>query len=394
MMKKLSNIYIILFIGTLIYIGYLSFFNKGNTLKEDNNSNISINEIEEFQDNLLSKFDYKKELSMVMVGDALIHKSIYLDAYKNGKYDFKYLFKYIKPIVKNYDLAYYNQETILGGASLGLSTYPRFNSPYEVGDAFIDAGFNIVSLANNHTLDRGKTAIKNSINYWNNHSDILTHGSALSYEERNKDRIYTKNGISYTMLSYTTYTNGIGIPNGENYLVNRYNEKTVLEDIKRVRDKVDVLMVAMHWGSEYSNYPNKEEKSIAKFLSDNNVDIVIGSHPHVVQPIEYIGNTLVIYSLGNFVSAQNTLNQRTGLMVSLKIVKESIKGDIKISVIEPTARLIYTYYANTSPRTKFMVYPYDTLNNGILSNYRNHYNTFMNIVTKYDKNVIKYPLNP
>ena len=392
MTKKLSNIYTILFIGTLIYIGYISIFNRDIISK--NNVSITINEIEEFQSNILSKFDYDKEVSIIMVGDALIHYSVYEDAHKAGVYDFRNMLSKIKPIVKNYDLAYYNQETILGGTSLGLSTYPRFNSPYEVGDAFIDAGFNIVSLANNHTLDRGKSAIVNSVNYWNKHSDILTHGSALSYEERNKDRIFTKNGISYTMLSYTTYTNGIKIPNNENYLVNMYNEKTVLEDINRVRGKVDVLMVAMHWGSEYSNYPKEEQRKIARFLADNGVDIIIGSHPHVVEPIEYIGNTLVIYSLGNFISSQNTLNQRTGLMVSAKIVKENRSGISTIKVKDTTARLIYTYYTNTNPRKNYMVYPYDMLNNSILNNYKTHYNTFMDIVTKYDKNIIKYPLNP
>ncbi len=391
MTKKLSNIYIILFIGTLIYISYLSIYTK---LSEEKENKISISEIEGFHERLLSKLDYEKEVSFVMAGDALIHQSLYLEANKNGKYDFRYMLDRIKPIVSKYDLAYYNQETILGGSGIGLSTYPRFNSPYEVGDAFLDAGFNIVSLANNHTLDRGKTAIVNAVNYWNSKKNVLSNGSSLSYEERNKDRIFTKNGITYTMLSYATYTNGIKIPNGENYLVNMYSEAQVKADIERVRDKVDVLMVAMHWGTEYTNTPTNAQKKIAKFLADNKVDIVIGSHPHVVEPVEYIGNTLVIYSLGNFISAQNTVNQRTGLLMSVTINKKVEKGVSSISFKNPTARLIYTYYKNTAPRTGFKVYPYDELNDGILNNYKSYYNTYMDVVTKYDKNIIKYPLTP
>ena len=126
----------------------------------------------------------------------------------------------IKEEVSKFDIAYYNQETILGGSSLGVSSYPSFNSPQELGDAMIDAGFNTVSLATNHTLDRGEKAINNSCNYWNSKEDILTAGSYCSNEERLEDRIFTKNNITYTMLSYTYGTNGIPIPKDKEYYVN------------------------------------------------------------------------------------------------------------------------------------------------------------------------------
>ena len=124
------------------------------------------------------KVEKKKEekytASMIMVGDCLIHSSVYYDARtSNGGYDFKKMLENVKPLIKQYDLAYYNQETILGGKELGLSTYPQFNSPYEVGDAFLDAGFNMVSLANNHSMDRGTQALDNSIQYWKKQKSIM-----------------------------------------------------------------------------------------------------------------------------------------------------------------------------------------------------------------------------
>ncbi|MGM9881795.1 MAG: CapA family protein, partial [Bacilli bacterium] len=128
------------------------------------------------------------ELSLVMTGDNLIHDGIYKEANKNANYngyDFTPMYSYLKEIVEPYDLAYYNQETILGGEEIGLSTYPCFNSPYEVGDAMIDAGFNLVSLATNHTLDRGEKAVLNSYEYWQSKDDVMTSGSYSSLEERN-----------------------------------------------------------------------------------------------------------------------------------------------------------------------------------------------------------------
>ena len=127
--------------------------------------------------------------SVITAGDNLIHSSVYKDANKNANYngyDFKPMYEYIKPIVSEYDIAYYNQETILGGTELGLGDYPTFNSPYEVGDAMVDAGFNLVSLATNHTMDSGEKAIINSRNYWNNKDNVLAVGSYSSMEERNE----------------------------------------------------------------------------------------------------------------------------------------------------------------------------------------------------------------
>ena len=275
------------------------------------------------------------------------------------------MLKYIKEKVKDYDLAYYNQETILGGSDLGLSTYPRFNSPYEVGDAFVDAGFNLVSTANNHTLDRGREAVFNSYQYWKGKEGVLMSGSCDSFACQEEYAIGETNGITYAFLSYTTTTNGINLPNGEEYLVNVYSEERVKKDILKIRDMVDVIIVAMHWGSEYHDYPVEEQKSIARYLAGLGVHLIIGTHPHVIEPIEYIDDTLVLYSLGNFLSAQKGLDKLVGLMAHVTITKEE-KGDEKVIRVENLqASLTYTYY--NSHFRDFKVYLFDQIATSILT---------------------------
>ncbi len=373
-----------------IYFLVSSLTNKN----DDNNDVIASNKNENKEET------YK--VSMVMVGDNLIHSSIYNEANRNANYDgydFKPMITMIKDKVKGYDLAYYNQETILGGSEIGLSDYPTFNSPYEAGDAMLDAGFNIVSLATNHTIDRGEKAVLNSCEYWETKSDVLTAGSYCSEEDRNEVKVMEKNNITYTMLNYTYGTNGIAIPNGKDYLVNvwpmDYNadygvgyeafKETVREDIERVRDKVDVLIVAMHWGVEYTHTPTKYQKDAAEFLASLGVDIVIGTHPHVVQPVEWIDDTIVFYSLGNFISAQeqsDNYNKMVGLMSSLDITK-TVKGDdVDIKIDNINNELIFTYYQGYR---NFKVIPFSEINSTYLPTYESVYDKYSEVVKMYDE---------
>lgn len=325
-------------------------------------------------------------ITLAMVGDALINDNIYNEAQKNN-YDFKPYLKLIKARIKDYDLKYYNGETILGGKDLGLSSYPAFNSPWEFGDAMIDAGFNIVSLATNHTMDRGEIAILKSREYWNNQKEIYSIGSYTSYEEKKEieSKIHEKNGIKYAILNYTYGTNGIKVSDNKSYLVNVWDvsnnyenyKETVKKDIANLRDKVDVLMVAMHWGVEYTHIPTNIQKETAKFLADNKVDIIIGTHPHVIEPVEFIDNTLVIYSLGNFISAQ-TSNSCTnykcsvGLLTTLKITKK----DDNIDISDVENELIYTYHNNYKD---YLVIPFSN------SEIKNHLNNYEDVYENYKK---------
>lgn len=325
------------------------------------------------------------EAKMFMVGDALIHQSVYYNAGQNGNgYDFKPMIELIKPISSSYDLAYYNQETILGGTSLGLSHYPRFNSPQEVGDAMIDAGFNVVSLATNHTMDKGEAGVLASVNYWNSKKDVVTSGQWSSYEERDKVRVYEKNNIKYAFFSYTTLTNGLNTPYGKDYLNNVYSDSKAKNDIEKVKDKVDVIIVAMHWGVEYSMNVSSEQERIANYLSNLGVDLIIGAHPHVVEAVEYIndGKTFVIYSLGNFISGQIGVDKLTGLMMEVTIRKEvDTRGNTKVSIINPKADLIYTRYNMNSNNWNFKVFPYSQLNDNILPSYKSYYEKYKAVVS-------------
>ena len=394
---KIERIIIALTVLAIAIIGIYFLVSILTNNKNDNNNN---NNVIASNKNENKEETYK--LSMVMVGDNLIHSSIYNEANRNANYDgydFKPMITMIKDKVKGYDLAYYNQETILGGSELGLSDYPTFNSPYEAGDAMLDAGFNMVSLATNHTIDRGEKAVLNSCEYWNSKPDVLTAGSYCSEEDRNEIKVMEKNNITYTMLNYTYGTNGIAIPSGKDYLVNvwpmDYNadygvgyeafKETVKEDIEKVREKVDVLIVAMHWGVEYTHTPTKYQKDAAEFLASLGVDIVIGTHPHVVQPVEWIDDTIVFYSLGNFISAQeqsDNYNKMVGLMSSLDITKTVKVDDVDIKIDNINNELIYTRHIGYR---QFKVIPFSEMDSTYLSNYEEIYNKYSEVVKMYDE---------
>ena len=321
----------------------------------------------------------EKRMSLVAVGDALIHSGVYYDAsIGNGNYDFSNMFTEITPLIQDYDLKYYNQETIIGGKKLGVSNYPRFNSPDEIGLDMIKAGFNMVSLANNHSLDKNEEGVVYSVNFWNNTNAIVS-GQNISFEDRDsKIKVYEQNGIKYAFLAYTNSTNGLTMPKGKEYLVNLYSNEQAYEDINKIKDDVDVIIVSMHWGDEYSHTPNDLQKEQAKYLSNLGVDLILGSHPHVIQPVSYVDNTLVIYSLGNFISAQWTLglNKIIGLMVGMDIV---VKED---SVIFENIvyNLLYTYC--TSNYKNFKVIPFDNLTDDTLKNHEIIEQEYLNIVKK------------
>ena len=382
---KILFIFITLLILILGIVLIVNMINKKD--KEVNNEEI------------IASKEEKYKLSLIMAGDMLVHDKIYNEARKNANnngYDFKPMLTYIKDIVKDYDLAYYNEEVILGGTSIGLSSYPAFNSPYEVGLDMIDTGFNMVSLATNHTLDRGIKAIENSLDFWNS-TDVYTSGSYKTMEERNNIKIKEKNNITYAMLNYTYGTNGIKRPNGyESYVniwdmsnKNSYEEykNVVKQDIENIRDKVDVLIVAMHFGEEYNFNTTWYQEDSSNFLSSLGVDIIIGTHSHVLGPIKWINNTLVIYSLGNFLSAHEVVNfsNRIGLLSSIDIVKEVKDNNTTIKLENLNNDLIYTYHNNYKD---FKVIPFSNSDiNKYLDNVSSIYDKYSKYITSLDNSI-------
>jgi len=335
--------------------------------------------------------DYK--VSLFAVGDALIHDAIYIDAKTDeigedgyNIYNFKPMFEYIKPLAEKHDLAFYNQETIIGGKELGLSNYPLFNSPDEIGLDMLASGFNIVNLATNHSMDKGVKGLTYSTNFWEK-QDVYVAGSYSSEEKRNNIQIKEKNGIKYAVLAYTYGTNGIPVPEEYSHLVNVWSvygensyeeyKEIVKQDIARVRDKVDVLIVSMHWGNEYIYEPTSYQRDAAQFLSEQNVDIIIGTHPHVIQPVEFVNNTLVIYSLGNFISSQHEENTRVGMMVSLDINKHVENDQSTIKIDNVKADLTWTYHERFK---NFKVIPFYELTESQLSNNAQIYEKYKKII--------------
>ncbi len=371
--KRIRNIVLVI-LAFLLLFGLVVLFLKLNTPKKAK------------KDPVIEKEEVKVpkvyEASVFMVGDALIHSNVYIDARgADGSYDFKPMLEQIKPISIKCDLKYYNQETILGGATLGYSSYPRFNSPAEVGDAFLDAGFNLVSLATNHTMDKGEAGVINSVNYWKSKANVVYSGQWTSSEEREESHVYNINGISYAFFSYTTWTNGLETPAGKEYLNNVYSPEKAAADIAKVKDLADVIIVAMHWGTEYSLGVSSQQTEIANYLSSLGVNLIIGAHPHVVEPVEYIndGKTFVIYSLGNFISDQIGIERLTGLMMEVTIKKVvDVDDTVTISIESPKAELIYTY---SKYGRNFKVYPYYRLDNTLLPNYMNYYEYYKGIVS-------------
>lgn len=376
--KIIISIILLLFIGigTGLYLNRDSISNLFNN-KEVANPNDNNNDRKEEEEK--PKEDEVYKINMLATGDALIHNAIYWEyATGNrdtGPYNFDGALDYVRDIVSEYDIAYYNQETPFAG---GLPDgYPRFSTPSEFGDAMLDAGFNMVSLATNHTLDKGENGIINFYNYFKNKDDVVYNGIADSMDTRNNFIIGEKNNITYTMLSYTTSTNGLPVPSGKDYLVNVYDAEQVKEDIESVRDKVDVLIVAMHWGVEYATTPNASQEEIAQYLADLGVDIIIGTHPHVLQPITWIDDTLVIYSLGNFISNQygtDDYNKLVGFMATWDITKTvTPEGDVDITIDNLGGELIFTKY-NGNPITTanhdgHQVIPFSKMTDEVLSTF-------------------------
>lgn len=280
------------------------------------------------------------KLTLAAVGDVLIHSSVYKDAKTADGYDFKPMFEPVKRYIEEADIALANQESMIGGEELGLSDYPRFNGPYEVGDALKDAGFDVVNLANNHTLDRGAQAVANTIGRYKELGLLYT-GAYLSEEDQSQLRTLDKNGISCAFLSYTYGTNGIPVPQDKAYIVNLIDSANVGREVAQARKQADVVIVSFHFGQEYADLPNDEQKRLARDAAEAGATIIIGHHPHVLQPTEWIETTdgrkaFIVYSLGNFIAAQDGTRKRIGGILQLDIVKTVKGNDASIQVERPT----------------------------------------------------------
>jgi poly-gamma-glutamate synthesis protein (capsule biosynthesis protein) len=338
LMKK----FLYLFTSLIIFLIILSFFVLNN-MDEPHYNDFQVKDTSDSDNNvILSKVNNKTyTASLSAIGDVLIHDRVYNPAHiGNGKYNFISHLKQVKPYLEKVDITVANQESMIGGTKIGLSSYPSFNSPHEVGDALKHSGVDIVTLANNHTLDRGEDAIQSAITYWNKIGLHYT-GSYVSAEDQKRIRIIEKNGIIFSFLAYTYGTNGIKPPNDKQYLVNLIDENKIKKDISSAKGISDVVVVSLHFGKEYQRLPNEEQIQLAKQLAQAGADIIIGHHPHVLQPMEWIKRedgrrSIVAYSLGNFFSGQTGDYKDIGGIMQIKVDKIVKNDETIITLKEPS----------------------------------------------------------
>ena len=249
-------------------------------------------------------------IRIVMAGDMLMHERVMESGLQeDGTYNFDHLFTHVEDRIQQADLALVNQETILGGTELGLTGYPCFNSPYELGVAEVEAGFDVILHGTNHALDKGKKGAINCMDFWEqNYPQISYLGINRSQEMQNNNiYVYEKDGIKLAILNYTYGTNGIKTPSDMPYLVNYMDKEKIISDLKLADELADFTVVCPHWGNEYNLGISVEQKHWTEVFLQNGVDLVIGTHPHVIEPVEWMedenGNRmLVYYSIGNFVN--------------------------------------------------------------------------------------------
>lgn len=288
------------------------------------------------------------EVSLVMVGDILLHTPVEEAALQeDGTYSFTSIFENMKEEIQSADVAIVNQEVIIGGEELGISGYPNFNAPYEVGDALVDAGFDVVCQGTNHALDKGKKGLLNCLNFWQEqYPEIAVLGIHASQEDQDEIYVYEQEGIRIAVLNYTYGTNGIALPEGMPYAVDMLDEEKVVRDLQLAEEMADFTIVCPHWGTEYQLKQSSNQEKWAQLFVKNGADLVLGTHPHVIQPIEWLkdeetGNEmLVYYSLGNFVnwtseSGEGIANRMVGGMARVIITMEDGKAVISEYAIEP-----------------------------------------------------------
>lgn len=266
----------------------------------------------------------QRKVSFLFVGDAMQHKSQLDAAYKDKSYDYSSYFKHLEDKVKQADVAVVNLETTFAGKP--YTGYPMFGSPDEYAVALKDAGFDIFLTANNHCLDRCKKGLERTISVL----DSLKVKHTGTFQDSIKRDLYyplmmIRNGIRIAMLNYTYGTNGIKTESPN--IINFIDEKQILKDIGLAKlMKADIIIANMHWGYEYILKQHKEQEKVANFLIENGVRLVIGSHPHVVQPIDIRKEndsikSIIVYSLGNFISGMKTIDTSGGIMVDIEISK-------------------------------------------------------------------------
>jgi len=288
------------------------------------------------------------KLTLTMVGDNLIHSPVYRSARTENGYDFNGIFANIKNEIENSDLAIINQETIFVDEANEISSYPRFGTPEVMGHAIVNAGFDIVAHATNHTNDKGIEGIEDTLDFWKtNYPEMKILGIHENKDE--SDIVYVeKKNIKIAFVNYTYGLNGLDLPKEKKYMVDVLGDKEeIAATLKEAKENSDILIPILHIGTEYVYEPSTYHRNYVDFFIDNGADIVLCAHPHVLEPYGIIttknnNSALVYYSLGNFISSQDEVPRVLGGMAKIELVKENDKVKIQSYDMIP----LVTHYDN------------------------------------------------
>lgn len=273
--------------------------------------------------------------TLSMVGDVLLHAPVSRSGLqKNGSYNYDALFSHIKKDIKASDAALINQEVILAGEKFGITGYPAFNGRFQVGDAIEKAGFDVVLHATNHSMDRGKSGLLTCLKRWKKfHPRMKITGMYSSKRKAQKITYVKKDGICIAILNYTYGTNGLPLPGDMPYAVNLLSKDKIKRDVKKAKKKADFIVVCPHWGTEYQTKPDASQKMWCRYFLKLGVNLVIGTHPHVIQPVKWMKDNkghrmLVYYSLGNYINASGNryagmFRQFCGGMAEVKLERNA-----------------------------------------------------------------------
>lgn len=288
--------------------------------------------------------------SVIAVGDNLYHQSLIdAGASEDGNWNYDKIYTHITDAIKDADIRMIDQETVFTTDHDSVSSYPSFATPTEVGDAIVKAGFNVVESANNHIDAFGEGFLTDTLNFWKTkYPDVTLLGIHDSQEDADTVKIREVNGIKIAFLDYTYGTNVGGIE-GKDYMIDMIRKEKITTMIQKAKQQADCIIFVAHWGTEDETMPNEYEKQWAAYLMEQGVNVIIGGHPHVLQPYGRIsdgkGNeTVVFYSLGNFVSTQQKLEELLGGMAKFTIQKTVENGKTSIQILTPTVEPLVMHY--------------------------------------------------
>ena len=364
----IRRIALIVILLLIIFALFKVVIKSKNENTEKNQANINSTEESYTEKNTTNENNstQSKDITFTLAttGDIMCHNTNFQDAYNSStkSYDFSYYFTDIKQYLQEADITVGNLETTLSGAKRGYSGYPTFNTPEILAKNLKSAGFNLVTTANNHCMDKGYSGIESTIDFLDE-ADLAHTGTFKSKKDQETILIKNVKGVNIAFLSFTYGTNGIAIPKDKSYAVNLIDKDLIKSQIELAKKQnPDLICVSMHWGIEYQTKANKEQQNLADFLFNNGVDIILGNHSHVPQQMEKRtikladGSTkdgFVIYSLGNFMANQNKQYTNDSAILKLQITKH--KGEGKITIDKATYTPTYMYKNPNKSSKRFKI---------------------------------------